>query len=162
MPSRIVRWGVAIGGVVLSWSAVAGAQSSTKVVRVAVDVQLNSRDGELPQSQLRSYLRRELESIRDVEVIQEEDPPNPVLHVLGVTAGNVYALSVTVDERYDRQTLRFMGITDDDTAKKFMVLKFQMGHWIFTGTDLNEIAKRLVASIDGDTFEYIRTLYKQR
>jgi hypothetical protein len=55
---------------------------------------------------------------------------------------------VIVTERYDRQTLMVLGIEDDDLAATMMALHIVNGHWVFAGSDLADIAQRLVTSVN--------------
>jgi len=68
--------------------------------------------------------------------------------VLAGEGGGLYAASVLVTERYDRETLMVLGIEDDDTANRMMALQIVNDHQIVTGTDVSDVAKRLVASLN--------------
>jgi hypothetical protein len=63
-----------------------------------------------------------------------------------------------VTERYDRETLMVLGIEDDDTAARMMALQIVNDHQIFTGADGSDVARRIVAAVNGGILARLRSV----
>ena len=92
-------------------------------------------------------VRKELQAIGDVELVPPGDSPRTIRVIVG-GGGSLYAASVLVTERYDRETLMVLGIEDDDTANRMMALQIVNDHQMIMGTDVTDVARRLVASLN--------------
>lgn len=77
--------------------------------------------------------------------------------VAGVGAGP-YAASVLVTERHDRETLMILGIEDDDLAARMMALRIVNDHQLFTGADLADMARRIIASLNTGILARLRAI----
>jgi len=133
------------------------AQPAEKIT-VVLDVRSEGRaSADELATRLLGDVRRGLEAISDVEVVQRELARRVIWIVTGATAGP-YAASVIVTERYDRETLMVLGIEDDDMAARMMALQIVVDHQIFTGRDPAALATRIVTSINDGIFAKLRTL----
>ncbi|PYR13921.1 MAG: hypothetical protein DMG00_05695 [Acidobacteria bacterium] len=72
----------------------------------------------------------------------------------------MYGASLIVTERYDRETLMVLGIEDDDLAGRMMMLQIVNEHQGFAGTDLAEIGRRIVATLNDGVFAALRSIGK--
>ena len=111
-------------------------------------------------TRLLAGVRRGLEAIGDVEVVEPEHARRTIWMVTGATPGS-FAASVIVTERYDRETLMVLGIEDDDMAHRMMALQIVVDHQIFTGPDPAAVARRIVTAVNDGLFARLRAL-KQR
>jgi hypothetical protein len=106
-------------------------------------------------TRLRAAVRRGLEAIGDVQIVPRDEARRIVWIVAGSTPG-VFAASVIVTERYDRETLMVLGIEDDDMAGRMMALQIVNDHQIFTGRDLAALARRIVTALDEGVLAKLR------
>lgn len=106
-------------------------------------------------TRLLAAVRRGLEALGDVEIVPRDQARRTVWIVAGSTPG-VFAASVIVTERYDRETLMVLGIEDDDMAGRMMALQIVNDHQIFTGRDLAALAKRIVTALDEGVLAKLR------
>jgi hypothetical protein len=106
-------------------------------------------------ARLLAAVRRGLEALGDVEIVPRDHARRIVWIVAGSTPG-VFAASVIVTERYDRETLMVLGIEDDDMAGRMMALQIVNDHQIFTGRDLSALARRIVTSLDEGVLAKLR------
>jgi hypothetical protein len=129
---------------------------SPKKIRVVLDVRGENQG---LAGRMMADVRKELQSITDVELVPPGDAARTirVLVAGGGDSGGAYAASVLVTERYDRETLMVLGIEDDDDAKRMMALQIVNDHQIVTGADVSDIAKRIVASLNGGILARLRT-----
>jgi hypothetical protein len=112
-------------------------------------------------TRLLAAVRGGLETVRDVEMVPRDLAQRIIWLIVGRTPGT-YAASVMVTERYDRETLMVLGIEDDDMAGRMMALQIVNDHQIFTGRDLEALAKRIVTSIDDGVLAKLRTTMQKR
>lgn len=129
------------------------------VERIKVDLEVHLEGppaGGAIETQLRAGVRREIEALGDIEIVAPGAASQRLVWVLAAAGSGLYSASVIVTERYDRQTLMVLGIEDDDLAARMMALHIVNGHWIFTGTDLADVAKRIVASVDSGVLAKVR------
>jgi hypothetical protein len=135
----------------------AAAQSAS---RITIAVEARTEGKAVPEGaavRLFDEVRRGLEAIADVHLA----PPDQSLRTVWIIAGagtGPYAASVLVAERYDRETLMILGIEDDDLGGRMMRLQIVNEHQIFTGSDLADIARRIVASLDTGIFARLRAV----
>ena len=108
-------------------------------------------------ARLLAGVRRGLEAIGDVEIVEPELARRTIWIVSGATPGSS-AASVIVTERYDRETLMVLGIEDDDMAHRMMALQIVVDHQIFTGRDPAALARRIVTAVNDGIFAKLRTL----
>jgi hypothetical protein len=106
-------------------------------------------------TRLLAAVRRGLEALGDVEIVPRDQARRVVWIVAGSTPG-VFAASVIVTERYDRETLMVLGIEDDDMAGRMMALQIVNDHQIFTGRDLAALARRIVTALDEGVLAKLR------
>jgi hypothetical protein len=106
-------------------------------------------------TRLLAAVRRGLEAMGDVEIVPRDEARRIVWIVAGSTPG-IFAASVIVTERYDRETLMVLGIEDDDMAGRMMALQIVNDHQIFTGRDLAALARRIVTSLDEGVLAKLR------
>ena len=119
------------------------AQAPRKI-KIVLDVR---GDNEGLSARLLSDVRRELQSVTDVEIVPPGDSARTIRVIVSAAPGG-YAASALVTERYDRETLMVLGIEDDDTANRMMTLQIVNDHQIATGADVSDLARRLVASLN--------------
>ena len=129
----------------------ADAQPARKI-RLALDVR---GDNEGAVARVMADVRRELQALADVELVAAGDATRMVRIVVASGAGFV-AASTIVTERYDRETLMVLGIEDDDTANRMMALQIVNDHQVMTGTDVGDVARRLVAALNGGILTRLR------
>ncbi len=147
--------------VVLIAAATPAYAQPAERIRVTLEARSEGRpDSDATATRLLGDVRRGLEAISDVELGSRDDSRRVMWIVAGTTPG-VYAASVIVTERYDRETLMVLGIEDDDMAHRMMALQIVIDHQIFTGRDLAELAKRIVTAVDAGVFARLRTLTKK-
>jgi len=131
----------------LTVSSAAGAQTGQKI-QVALDVRSEGRaDREGAGAQLFDEVRRGLAAIGDVELVPAERARR-IVWIVADAAAAPSAASMMVTERYDRETLMVLGIEDDDTAARMMALQIVNDHQIFTGADVADVSRRIVAAIN--------------
>jgi acetylornithine deacetylase/succinyl-diaminopimelate desuccinylase-like protein len=126
-----------------SLTAAVHAQPAKKI-RLVLDVRGENAG---LAGRLMADVRRELQSIGDVEIVAPGDSARTIRVIAGEGGGGC-AASVLVTERYDRETLMVLGIEDDDTANKMMALQIVNDHQIVTGADVSDVARRIVASLN--------------
>jgi hypothetical protein len=68
----------------------------------------------------------------------------------------VYAASLMVTERYDRETLMVLGIEDDDMAERMMALQIANDHQMVTAADAADLSRRIVESINSGVLARLR------
>ncbi|HYM22541.1 MAG TPA: hypothetical protein VEU08_05020, partial [Vicinamibacterales bacterium] len=100
-------------------------------------------------------VRRELQSLGDIELVASPDATR-MIRIVVAGGSPFWAASTLVTERYDRETLMVLGIEDDDTANKMMSLQIVNDHQVVTGTDVSDVAKRLVATLNGGILTRLR------
>ena len=100
-------------------------------------------------------MRRGLEATGDIEIVPR-DQARRIVWIVAGSAPGVFAASVMVTERYDRETLMVLGIEDDDMAGRMMALQIVNDHQIFTGRDLAALARRIVTSLDEGVLAKLR------
>jgi hypothetical protein len=121
-------------------------------IRMVLDVQ---GENETVAGRLMADVRRELQTVPDVELVPPGDSAR-VIRVITSSGAGFVAASLLVTERYDRETLMVLGIEDDDTANRMMALQIVNDHQMFTGSDVSEVARRLVASLNTGMFARLR------
>ena len=129
----------------------ARAQAARKI-RIVLDVR---GENETAVGRMMADVRRELQTIPDLELVPPGDSPRTIRIAVSST-GSFSAASVLVTERYDRETLMVLGIEDDDTANRMMALQIVNDHQIFAGSDAADVAKRLVSALDAGIFARLR------
>ena len=136
----------------------ASAQSSSPKIALAVEALTEGKTvPEGAAARLFDDVRRGLEALSDVQLVAPEQSPRMISIVAGVGAGP-YAASVLVTERHDRDTLMSLGIEDDDLAARMMALRVVNDHQLFTGADLADMARRIVASLNTGILARLRAL----
>ena len=132
------------------------AQSQRKI-QVAIEVQGVGPAESDAAAKLLGEVRRGLDAMSDVEVIPRADARR-VVRVIVSVAGGVFGASLLVTERYDRETLMVLGIEDDDLAGRMMMLQIVNEHQGFAGSDLAEIGRRIVATLNDGVFGALRSI----
>jgi hypothetical protein len=131
-------------------------------IPVALEVRSEGKpDRDATATRLRDEVDRGLAALGDVDVSSTTAPRRIIWIVAGTAAGAV-AASVMITERYDRETLMVLGIEDDDMAERMMALQIANDHQIFTGADLAEVARRIVAAIDTGVLARMRMMTPRR
>jgi len=142
----------------LASTAAAEAQPRPKIA-VSLEVRSEGRaDRDATASRLLADVRKELEALDDVELLETSDGARRTIWIVVGTTPGQYAASLIVTERYDRETLMVLGIEDDDMAFRMMALRIVIDHQIFTGRNLQELAKRMVAAVNTGAFARLRAL----
>src|SRR3954462_786193 len=143
---------------VIAANGALAAQPAAQKISLALEVRSEGQaTGDATARQLEGEVRRGLVALGDVDVASARSPRRIVWIVAGA-AGAMYAASIMVTERYDRETLMVLGIEDDDMAERMMALQIVVDHQIFTGRDPAALAQRIVTAIDGGIFAKLRTL----
>ena len=124
-------------------TAAVQAQTPRKL-RIVLDVR---GEDQAAVGRVMADVRKELQGVGDVELVPPGDSSRTI-RVAVASSGSLFAASVLVTERYDRETLMVLGIEDDDTANRMMALQIVNDHQIVTGADASDVAKRLVASLN--------------
>ena len=148
---------IAAVALLLAAATPATAQSASKI-KVALEARSEGRpvrDGN--GARLYDDVRRGLEAIGDVELVPAGQAGRILWIIAGAGTGS-YAASVLVTERYDRETLMVLGIEDDDMAARMMALQIVNDHQIFTGSDLADVARRIVASVNTGILARLRAV----
>ena len=133
----------------------ASAQTAPKI-KIALEVRSEGQPArDAAGARLHDDVRRGLEAIGDVQLVPSSDAVRIVWIVAGAGSS---AASMIVTERYDRETLMVLGIEDDDTAARMMALQIVNDHQIFTGADGSEVARRIVAALNGGVMARLRAV----
>ena len=131
-------------------------------IRIALEVRSEGQAArDAAGTRLHDDIRRGLDAIGDVQIVPAAEAARIIWIVAGSASGTS-AASMIVTERYDRETLMVLGIEDDDTAARMMALQIVNDHQIFTGLDLQALAKRIVTSIDEGVLAKLRTTMQKR
>jgi hypothetical protein len=126
-------------------------------IKLAVDIRSATPGaGDDGANRLLADVRRGLAAIADVELVPPAQSRRTIWIVADRAAG-VYAASLMVTERYDRETLMVIGIEDDDMAERMMALQIANDHQIFVGSDPTELARRVVAAVEGGVLARVRS-----
>jgi hypothetical protein len=134
----------------------AHAQPRPKIA-ISVEVRSEGRpDRDATASRLLADVRKGLEALDDVELLESSDGARRTIWIVGGATPGPYAASVIVTERYDRETLMVLGIEDDDMAFRMMALRIVIDHQIFTGRNLQDLARRIVAAVNTGAFARLR------
>jgi len=147
-----------IASLLLLIAAPAFAQTPEKI-QVALEVEAVGVPAEAATT-LQDELRKGFATAPDVAVISRS-AARRVVRVIVTASDGVYAASLLVTEQYDRPTLMILGIEDDDLAERMMRLQIVNEHLGFSGRDLSEIGRRIVASLDDGLLRALRSLRKQ-
>jgi hypothetical protein len=147
---------VIAAALVVAWAA-PEATSAAERIKVGLEVHVEgpSTAGGI-EDQLRAGVQHGLEALGDVEIVTPDAPSARMLRILAASGPAIHSASVIVTERYDRETLMVLGVEDDDLAATMMALHIVNGHWIFTGTDVGDVAKRIVAAVDSEVLSKSR------
>jgi hypothetical protein len=146
-----------LAGLLVGVASPALAQPAEKIA-VVIDVRSEGRPTpDAAATRLLDEVRRRLEAIPDVEVVEREHARRTIWIVTAGTPAR-FAASVIVTERYDRETLMVLGIEDDDMAERMMALQIVVDHQIFTGRDPAAVAPRIVPAVNDGIFTKLRTL----
>jgi hypothetical protein len=141
--------------IVMLAAAPVAAQTGPKIA-ISLEARSEGRpDSGATAAKLLDDVRRGFEAIGDVDVVPGDGSRRTVWIVAGTTPGAV-AASVMVTERYDRETLMVLGVEDEDMAFRMMALQIAVDHQIFTGRTTSDVAKRIVAAINGGVFARMR------
>jgi hypothetical protein len=108
-------------------------------------------------AKLSDEVKKGLSTEKDVDVVPRVDA-HRVVRLIVTPSNGVYGVSMLVTEQYDRPTLMVLGIEDDDTANRMMMLQIVNEHQGFAGRDLAELARQIVASLDDGLFKTLRRL----
>ena len=126
-------------------------------------VMLNISASEDIQSEITSYISRELRSFKDILIVEKD----PYLRVSIVALANKinnnkvgYSISVVVAKRLEPAMIKgvIAAFVEKETAGDFMYDMFAGGetmlhHSVITGPDIHNLCKSIVADIDGDVIE---------
>jgi hypothetical protein len=143
--------------IVIATSGATLAQPAPQKLPVALEVRSEGQaTSDATAARLRDEVQRGLAALGDVDLTSTR--PRRVIWIVAGTTAGVYAASVMVTERYDRETLMVLGIEDDDMAERMMSLQIANDHQIFTGTDLADVGRRIVTAINTGIFARMRTV----
>jgi len=152
---------IAGGALLIAVQGTAFGQAAPKIA-VALEARSEGRDGrDATGARVYDEVRRGLETIGDVQLVASKEARRIIWIVAGATAGP-YAASVMITERYDRETLMVLGIEDDDMAARMMALQIVNDHQIFTASDPGDLARRIVAAVNGGIFARLRAVQPKR
>jgi len=129
--------------------------------KIAISLEVRSEgrpDRDATATRLLEDVRKGLEALDDVELLESSDGARRTIWIVGGATPGQFAASVIVTERYDRETLMVLGIEDDDMAFRMMALRIVNDHQIFTGRNLQELAKRIVAAVNTGALARLRAL----
>ena len=145
-----------LAGTLAGTTCPASAQTAPKI-KIALEVRSEGQPArDAAGTRLHDDVRRGLEAIGDVQLVPGSEAVRIVWIVAGT--GGTSAASMIVTERYDRETLMVLGIEDDDTAARMMALQIVNDHQIFTGADGSEVARRIVAAVNGGILARLRAV----
>jgi hypothetical protein len=137
---------LAVWAMCLAYAAPLHAQPASRI-QVAIDVEGVGPAASDGATKLLIEIRKGLEAARDVEIVARGQA-HRVIRIIVSSASGVYGASLLVTEQYDRETLMILGIEDDDLAGRMMLPQMVNEHQGFAGSDLAEIARRIVATLD--------------
>ncbi len=155
-----MRISLSMGVVVAFLGLIASAHADEKThLRVKLSV---SADDTI-RGEVTSYLSRKLRGISDIDVV--ENDPRFVISVIamvnrnrgGTHTGNTLSVVVESPVRYPRDSLAMK--LDENTLKMTDLLFWKttriLGHFVQVGApdELEDLCKKIVASIDGEIFE---------
>jgi hypothetical protein len=147
----------ALAGTLAGTVCPAAAQTAP-TIKIALEVRSEGQPArDAAGARLHDDVRRGLEAIGDVQLVPSSVAVRIVWIVAG-TGGGTAAASMIVTERYDRETLMVLGIEYDDTAARMMALQIVNDHQIFTGADGSEVARRIVAAVNGGILARLRAV----
>ena len=146
-----------LAAVLIGTPSPAPAQPAEKITVVLAARTEGRATADAAAARLLAGVRRGLEAIGDVEIVEPELARRTIWIVSGATPGSS-AASVIVTERYDRETLMVLGIEDDDMAHRMMALQIVVDHQIFTGRDPAALAARIVSAVNEGIFTRLRSL----
>jgi hypothetical protein len=146
-----------LAAILIGVPSTAPAQPAEKIT-ITLDARTEGRaTPDAAAARLLAGVRRGLEAIGDIEVVEPDHARRTIWIVTGATPGSL-AASVIVTERYDRETLMVLGIEDDDMAHRMMALQIVIDHQIFTGRDPAALATRIVPAVNDGILTRLRTL----
>jgi hypothetical protein len=152
---------IAAAALLIAPQGAAFGQTSPKIA-VALEARSEGRDGrDATAARVYDEVRRGLEAIGDVQLVPSKEARRIIWIVAGAAAGP-YAASVMITERYDRETLMVLGIEDDDMAARMMALQIVNDHQIFTAGDPADLARRIVAAVNGGILTRLRAVQPKR
>ena len=148
--------------------------AQTGSLRFSVELDVSSRDDTV-ETQIISYIARELRALRDVDIVVSNSPDYRI-QILAVESLNVagsiigYDLSIIITEPLDKQLISFISAsqkTDEHKEIVRLVLDGQqniLAHWIKVGgpDDLRELCNRIVADLDAKHLEPVRKARSKR
>ena len=150
-----------VGAMLLAAGTTARAQTADRI-RLFVEARSEGQGSrDQVATRMLAAVRGGLEALSDVQIVPRDLAQRIIWIVAGRTPGT-YAASVMITERYDRETLMVLGIEDDDMAGRMMALQIVNDHQIFTGRDLQALAKRIVTSIDEGVVAKLRAMTPKR
>lgn len=151
-----MRW-TAIGlALLLLTSRAASAQTPAKI-QLAIEAEGAGPAAGDAAARLAAEVRKGLATANDVEIVSRVDARR-VVRLIVSAADGVYGASLLVTEQYDRPTLMVLGIEDDDLAGRMMMLQIVNEHQGFAGKDLDDIGRRIVATLDDGLLKTLRRL----
>lgn len=132
--------------------------------KISVEVSVTAENS--IKSDIESYIKRELRALNDIDLYATK--PEYEIQLIAITPGNAVAISVIVIDKLDltkylNNTLSSKGIdakTTKDLVNTFAVKESVTQHFLYSDSvdNLSELCKKIVASIDADTFERERKI----
>lgn len=145
-----------IAAIVMGAAMPAHAQTPERIT-LAVNVRTEGRPTrDETAARMEAEVLIGFQAIPGVVMVPPERAGRIVLLVVGSGPSSDNSVSVVVTERYDRTTLLHLGITDEAVAERMMAQRIVIGHELFTGRKLQDLATRIVTWVDDDIFERAR------
>jgi hypothetical protein len=135
-------------------AAAGTAEAQPAKIAVAIDARSESGAAEAATGLL-ADVRRGLEALGDVAIVPAAQARRMIWIIAGGRPG-LYAASLMVTERYDRETLMVLGIEDDDMAERMMALQIANDHQMVTAADAADLSRRVVESINTGVLARLR------
>jgi hypothetical protein len=151
-----MRW-TAIGLALLLLTCRAASAQTPAKIQLAIEAEGAGPAAGDAAARLSAEVRKGLAMANDVEIVSRVDARR-VVRLIVSAADGVYAASLLVTEQYDRPTLMVLGIEDDDLAGRMMMLQIVNEHQGFAGKDLDDIGRRIVATLDDGLLKTLRRL----
>lgn len=145
-----------LAGLLIGAVMPAGAQAPERIT-FAIDVRTEGRPTrDETAARAEADIRVGLEAIPGAVLVPPERAGRIVWVIVGSGPSDAKSASVVVTERYDQTTLKNLGIIEAHITERMMAQRIVINHELFTGRDLQGMAKRIVEWVNHEIFEPLR------
>lgn len=138
--------------------------ANAQTIKIGVNVSVTADDS--IKSNVESYIKRELRALNDIDLYTSK--PDYEIRLIAINPSNAVAISVIVIHKYDfteylnnSLSSKTVGAkTKEEFIKTFAVQESVVQYFLRSdsASNLEQLCKSIVASVDTDTFERERTL----